>query len=85
VTYGNELYSRTVFTKQGPSTVYFKAPEQPSEPEQETERSFTRKDKAVYTGYVPEAKRPIKKRKASKVGKAKQAKGKARSSKRSNA
>jgi hypothetical protein len=62
----------------------------PTELEQEVETVFPRStQKRAYKDYLkqffPKAKRPIKKRKASKVGKAKQAKGKARSSKRPNA
>jgi hypothetical protein len=58
--------------------------------EQEVETVFPRStQRRAYKDYLkqffPKAKRPIKKRKASKVGKAKQAKGKARSSKRPNA
>jgi hypothetical protein len=62
----------------------------PTELEQEVETVFPRStQRRAYKDYLkqffPEAKRPIKKRKASKVGQVQSAKGKARSSKRSNA
>ena len=82
MTYGNELYSRTVFTERGPSTIYFKAPE-PLDTEPETEQTFTRRQKRLYeqaTGQqrTETAAKPRTKKK--KLGEAQQARSKARSS-----